>query len=151
MLDEGANDAGRRLRAKRPLGSLFVAATSAGDPEHLLLDGIAALAQAAGEQLDALEQRNLDPIERVSAAQVAGNRLNEVPGTRVFGEHVARTAWRADLSGHVRSVSVLVLNGLRPSFTEDEFVELTMAVASGKTTKAEAAIAIASHIRDFTD
>ena len=37
------------------------------DPEHLLLDRVGRLAQAAGEQLDALEQRNVDPIEGVPA------------------------------------------------------------------------------------
>ncbi|MEO7295203.1 MAG: type II toxin-antitoxin system death-on-curing family toxin [Candidatus Limnocylindria bacterium] len=46
----------------------------------------------------------------------------------------------------VAMIVFLVLNGLRPSFSEDELVALTLAVANGEATKAEAAIAIASHV-----
>lgn len=53
--------------------------------------------------------------------------------------------------GAVAMTVLLVLNGLRPTFTEDELVELTLAVAGGKRTKAEAAIAIASHAEALTE
>lgn len=51
----------------------------------------------------------------------------------------------------VAMIVFLILNGLRPSFTEDELVSLTIAVAGGKRTKAEAAIAIASHVERLTE
>src|SRR5690606_32546230 len=76
VLQVRADDAGGRLRTQRPLRSLLVAAPGPGDAEHLLLDRVARLAEAAGEELDALEQRDLDPLERVAAREVAGDGLD---------------------------------------------------------------------------
>ena len=43
-------------------------------------------------------------------------------------------------------IAFLLLNDVRPTFSEDELVELTLGVASGERTKAEVAMAIAAHV-----
>jgi death on curing protein len=48
-------------------------------------------------------------------------------------------------TGAIAMVVFLVVNGLRPTLTSDELVALTLGVAAGRVTKAEAAVAIASH------
>jgi death-on-curing protein len=55
------------------------------------------------------------------------------------------------LDGNKRTAAMamivfLLINDLRPTFTADELVELTLAVAAGRRTKAECAITIASHV-----
>jgi hypothetical protein len=67
VLDEGAHDPGRRLGAQGPRRGFLLAALGAGNPEHLLLDGVRGLSQTAGEELNALEKRDLDALECVSA------------------------------------------------------------------------------------
>jgi death on curing protein len=49
-------------------------------------------------------------------------------------------------TGAITAIVFLLLNGLRPTFTEDELVELTLAVAAGRRTKAEAAVEISAHV-----
>ena len=55
------------------------------------------------------------------------------------------------LDGNKRTAAMAMLvflrvNGLQPTFTEDELVDLTLGIASGKRTKAEAAVVIASRV-----
>ena len=93
VLDEGADDSGRRFWPQRPGRRLFLAALRAGDPEHLLLDRVAALAQAAGEELHALEERDLDPLEGVAAARGRGRQPR--PGSTPASPRGAGRACRA--------------------------------------------------------
>ena len=79
MLDIRAHDPGRRLRPQRPLGALLFAARGPADAEHLLLDRVAALAKAAREELDPLEERRLDPVEGIARAQVARRAPRRAP------------------------------------------------------------------------
>ena len=55
------------------------------------------------------------------------------------------------LDGNKRTAAMAMLvflrvNGLQPTFTEDELVDLTLGIAAGKRTKAEAAVVIASRV-----
>ena len=105
VLEVGAHDAGRRLGAQRPLGALLLAARRAADPEHLLLDRVGRLAQAAAEELDPLEERRLDPVEARSAGSGRGRSAStRLQAGAVLGEQVARAAGRGDRAGHARSV-----------------------------------------------
>jgi death-on-curing protein len=47
----------------------------------------------------------------------------------------------------IATVVFLHVNGLLPTFTEDELVDLTLGVAAGRVAKAEAAVAVAAHVR----
>ena len=111
VLQVGAHDPRRRLRAECPLCPLLLAAGRAADPEHLLLDRVGRLAQTAAEELDPLEERRLDAVEGVPRAQVAGDPLDPAPGGAILGEQVARAAGRGDGAGHARESTGGVCRG----------------------------------------
>src|SRR5688500_11099068 len=100
VLDEGTDDAGGRLGPERPLGALLVAARGPAHAEHLLFDRVAALAEPAREELDALEERDLDPLECIAAREVARDRLDAIPRWRLPGQDVTGAARRADRLRH---------------------------------------------------
>jgi death-on-curing protein len=73
--------------------------------------------------------------------------LEEMAAAYVF--HLAQNHPFIDGNKRVAAVTMLVflrLNGLMPTFTEDELVELVAGIASGNRSKAEAAVEIAAHV-----
>ena len=67
VLDVGAHDARRRLRPEGP--ALPFLAAAGADPEELLLDDVRGRADAALEDLAALEERRLDAGVAVAAGR----------------------------------------------------------------------------------
>jgi death-on-curing protein len=77
--------------------------------------------------------------------------LEEMAGAYLF--HLAQNHPFIDGNKRVAAMSMivfLILNDLTPTFTEDELVELTLGVAAGRMSKAEAALAIAAHVEPST-
>ncbi|CAN5252462.1 type II toxin-antitoxin system death-on-curing family toxin [soil metagenome] len=134
--------------------------TPAEEPRFLSIDELLGLHQRQIERyggtaglrdLGLLQSAAALPGASFDGAWLHGS-LEEMAAAYLF--HLCQNHPFVDGNKRLATVAMtvfLVLNGLRPSFTEDELVELTMAVASGKRTKAEAAIAIASHVRAFTE
>jgi hypothetical protein len=93
VLDEGADDARRRLRTERPrLGFLG----PGHDPEQLLLDDVGHVADAAFEYLGLLDERRLDLAVAVPSSEVGGRPLEARPGGPFGGQDVAGPAWRLE-------------------------------------------------------
>ena len=79
VLDVGADDAGRRLRAQRPgLGLLG----PRGEPEELLLDDVGDLADPALEDVGQLEQRRFDAPVAIARGEVRGEPLEPASRSR---------------------------------------------------------------------
>lgn len=134
--------------------------TPAEEPRFLSIDELLGLHQRQIERYGGTAGlRDLGLLQSAAALPGASfddawlhGSLEEMAAAYLF--HLCQNHPFVDGNKRLATVAMtvfLVLNGLRPSFTEDELVELTMAVASGKRTKAEAAIAIASHVRAFTE
>jgi death-on-curing protein len=73
--------------------------------------------------------------------------LEEMAGAYLF--HLAQNHPFVDGNKRIAAVTMIVfllINDLRPTFTEDELVELTVGVAAGEITKSEASLAIATHV-----
>jgi len=73
--------------------------------------------------------------------------LEEMAGAYLF--HLAQNHPFVDGNKRVAAVTMIVfllLNDLTPTFSEDELVELTLGVASGRISKSEAALAVAAHV-----
>ena len=97
VLDVGAHDARRRLRAERP--SFGVLSPAGADAEQLLLDDVRGGADAAFEDVALLEKRRLHRGVAVPSREVAGDRLEALPRRALVGEQVARAA-RGAVGGH---------------------------------------------------
>ena len=73
--------------------------------------------------------------------------LEEIAGAYLF--HLAQNHPFIDGNKRTAAISAIVflrLNGLAPTFTEDELVDLVLGVASGTRSKADAAVEIAAHV-----
>lgn len=129
--------------------------TPPGEPRFLSLEELLGLHQRQIERyggkaglrdLGLLQSAAALPAASFDGAWLHGS-LEEMAAAYLF--HLCQNHPFVDGNKRTAAVAMivfLVVNGLRPTFTEDGLVELTLAVAAGKCTKAEAAIAVASHV-----
>lgn len=134
--------------------------TPAGVPRLLSIDDLLGLHQRQieryGGRAGLRDLRLLQSASALPSASFDGSwlhgSLEEMAAAYLF--HLCQNHPFMDGNKRLAAVAMtvfLVLNGLRPTFTEDELAELTLAVASGGRTKAETAIAIASHVQAFAE
>jgi death on curing protein len=87
------------------------------------------------------------PEASIDAAYLHGT-LCEMAAAYLY--HLAQNHPFLDGNMRVAAASMflfLYMNDLEPDCTEDELVELTLGVASGKVTKAEIAVFLGAHVR----
>src|SRR5262249_54349584 len=129
--------------------------TPASRPRFLELDDVLALHDrqisfyggARGlRNLGLLQSSVALPGASFDGVWLHGN-LEEMAAAYLF--HLAQNHPFVDGNKRTAAIAMIVflrLNGLTPTFTEDELVALTVGIAAGTISKAEAAIAIASHV-----
>jgi death-on-curing protein len=125
-------------------------------PRFLLVEDVLALHARQIERYGGSDGiRDLGLLQSAVAMAVASfdgaylhPTLEEMAAAHLF--HLAQNHPFVDGNKRVAAVSMivfLVINDLEPTFSEDELVQLTLGVASGKTTKSEAALTIAAHVQ----
>ncbi len=130
--------------------------TPAREPDFLTLDDVLALHQRQIERYGgATGIRDLGLLQSalsLPAATFDGSwlhgTLEEMAGAYLY--HLAQNKPFVDGNKRTAAIAMLVflrINDLFPTFSNDELVDLTMAVASSECTKAEASVRIAAHIR----
>jgi len=128
---------------------------AAKDPRFILLDEVLGLhtrqIELYGGSAGVRDLGLLQSAISMPAASFDGVWLHatieEMAGAYLF--HLAQNHPFIDGNKRVAAVTMIVfllINDLTPTFTEDELVELTLGVASGRVSKAEASLAIASHV-----
>lgn len=129
--------------------------TPAGSPQFLSIDDVLSLHQrqieryggkAGVRDLGLLQSAVALPSASFDGAWLHGT-IEEMAAAYLF--HLCQN--HPFLDGNKRTAAMamivfLLINGLRPTFSEDELVDLTLGVAAGDRTKAEAAVVIASHV-----
>jgi len=128
---------------------------AAKDPRFILLDQVLALHTRQIELYGGSDGvRDLGLLQSAISMPAASfdgvwlhATIEEMAGAYLF--HLAQNHPFIDGNKRVAAVTMIVfllVNDLTPTFTEDELVDLTLGVASGKIAKAEAALAIAAHV-----
>ena len=131
--------------------------TPAAEPRFLILDEIVGLHARQIERYGgAVGVRDLGLLQSAVAMPQAAfgevwlhSSLEEMAAAYLY--HLAQNHPFIDGNKRTAAMAMLVflrVNGLLLTFTEDELVELTIGVASGNVSKAEAAVAIASRTHE---
>jgi death-on-curing protein len=130
--------------------------TPAGEPRLLSLDEVLAFHERQIERyggspgvrdLGLLQSALALPAASFDGAWLHGS-LEEMAAAYLF--HLCQN--HPFLDGNKRTAAMamivfLVINDLQPTFSVDELVDLTLSIAGGPCTKAEAAVQIAAHVR----
>ncbi|MBA3393926.1 MAG: type II toxin-antitoxin system death-on-curing family toxin [Deltaproteobacteria bacterium] len=128
---------------------------AAKEPRFLTLDEVLGLHQRQIERygggsgirdLGLLQSAISMPAASFDGVWLHGS-LEEMAAGYLF--HLAQNHPFVDGNKRTAAIAMIVflrLNGLVPTLTEDELVDLTVGVASGTRSKAEAAMMIAAHV-----